>query len=230
MRIHHYIVALLLFCCAVLPACAADDSTEALAKRVSELEKANLVLQEDLARTQLALDTTTTQLRTALQNEITARQALVDALKQSEEARKSLDTLLGDLQQKFANDMAKMNADLAAHNAGLNTLQAQVAALDTGMAAQAAKHDQDVADLRTGFAVALDQVRDEYGKELASFKDLMAQRLAALQTALDEEKNARIAADEAAEKARAQLVKQQKNDRTVTYVLGGLLGGIAILK
>jgi len=226
MRLHYYIVALLFACSLSLPAFAADDTPEALSKRVKELEKANLVLQEDLARTQLALDTTRTQLKTAqrsLEEEAAARKTLSDALTAAVNVQKDLATKLAALTDKVAG----LGNDQQTQVTGLTQ---KINALEKSQADQAAKHDKDITDLRTVFTAAVDKMRDDFGKELASFKGLVEQKFAALRGDLDTERSERLAADEAADKARMKIVKQQKKDRTITYVMGTVLGGLAVSK
>jgi len=226
MRLHYYIVALLFACSLSLPAFAADDTPEALSKRVKELEKANLVLQEDLARTQLALDTTRTQLKTAqrsLEEEAAARKTLSDALTAAVNVQKDLATKLAALTDKVAG----LGNDQQTQVTGLTQ---KINALEKSQADQAAKHDKDITDLRTVFTAAVDKMRDDFGKELASFKGLVEQKFAALRGDLDTERSERLAADEAADKARMKIVKQQKKDRTITYVMGTVLGGFAAAK
>ncbi|MHB0939005.1 MAG: hypothetical protein ACYDCO_09390 [Armatimonadota bacterium] len=229
MRLHSYIVALLLLCSLALPTFAAEDTPEALAKRVRELERANLVLQEKLGQTQLILDDARTQLKTAarkLDEEAAARKALTDALNASTATQQDLIKKLAALTDKV-NGMGNDQQTQATGIAGLNQ---KMGALEKALADQTAKHDKDIADVRTTFTAGLDKVREDYGKEFAAYKDLMEQKMAALRADLDKERNERLAADEAADKARAKIVKQQKNDRTITYVMGGLLGGLAAAK
>jgi len=229
MRLHHYIVALLLACSLTLPVFAANDTPEALAKRVQELEKANLVLQEDLARTQLALDTTRTDLKNArrsLDEEAAARKALSDALTSSVNMQKDLANKLAALTEKVAG----MGADQQTQAASLTGLTQKVNTLEKSQTDMAAKHDKDMAAMNATFTAAVDKMRDDFGKELAAFKGLVEQKFAALRGDLDSERNERLAADEAADKARAQIVKQQKKDRTITYVMGTVLGGFAAAK
>jgi len=226
MRLHYFIVALLLLCSLALPAFAADDTPEALAKRVRELERANLVLQEDLARTQLALDDTRTNLKTLtrkLDEEAAARKSLTDALNASTATQQDLIKKLAALTDKVAG----MGTDQATSIAGLNQ---KLGTLEKALADQSVKHDKDITDVRTTLTAAVDKVREDYGKEFAAYKDLMEQKVAAMRADLDKERNERLAADEAADKARAKIVKQQKSDRTVTYIMGGLLGGLAAAK
>jgi|GEM_PF-1525418 len=226
MRPHNYIIALLLACSLSLPAFAADDTPEALSKRIRELEKANLVLQEDLARTQLTLDTTRTQLKTAqrsLEEETAARKILSDALTAAVNAQNELANKLAALTDKVAGLGADQQTQTTALTQKLDTLQ-------KSQADQAAKHDKDMTDLRGVLAAAVDKIRDDFGKELATFKGLVEEKFAVLRGDLDTEHSERVAADEAADKARLQIVKQQKKDRTITYVMGTVLGGLSAAK
>lgn len=229
MRIHYYIVALLLLCSLSLPAFAADDTPEALAKRVRELERANLVLQEDLAKTQLLLDDARTQLKAAtrkLEEEAAARKALADSLNAANATQQDLINKLTALTDKVTG----MGNDQQTQATGIAGLNQKVSALEKALADQTARHNKDIADVRTALTAAVDKVREDYGKELAAYKDLTEQKLAALRADLEKERSERLAADEAADQARAKIVKQQKNDRTVTYIMGGLLGGLAAAK
>ena len=229
MRLHYYIVALLLLCSLALPSFAADDTSEALAKRVRELERANLVLQEDLARTQLTLDDARTQLKTVarkLDEEAAARKALTDALNASTTMQQDLIKKLTALTDKVAG----MGNDQQTQATGIAGLNQKVGALEKALADQTAKHDKDITDVRTTLTAAVDKVREDYGKELAAYKDLTEQKLAALRADLQKERDERLAADEAADKARAKIVKQQKSDRTITYIGGLVLGGLAAAK
>jgi chromosome segregation ATPase len=229
MRLHHSIVTLLLLGGLVWPTLAVAETTEALSKRVKEMEKANLVLQEDLARTQLALDTTRTQLKTAqrsLEEETAARKALSETLTAAVNAQKDLANKLTALTEKVTG----MGANQQNQETGITGLTQKVNALEKSQTDQAAKHDRDVADLRTVFTAAVDKMRDDFGKELAGFKDLVEQKFAALRGDLDNERNERLAADETADQARAKIAKQQKKDRTITYVMGAVLGGLTAAK
>ena len=227
MRMSHYIVALLL--CGLTLSAMAQETTESLIKRVRELEKANLVLQEDLARTQLALDNTRTQLKTvtrSLDEEIAARKALADALNAANAVQRDLASKLDDLNNKLSG----VTGNQQTHAASLDGLNKKVAMLEKGLADQAERHNKDITDLRTGLTTALNKVRDDFLAELASFKDLVEQKFAALRGDLDKERQERIAADESADKARVKIVDQQKKDRTITYVMGVVLGGLSAAK
>jgi len=226
MRLHYIIAALLLLCSLALPVFAAEETPEALVKRVKELEKANLVLQEDLARTQLTLDTARTQLKTVsnkLDEEVAARKALADALAATNTLQKEL---LGKL-TALTDKVAAMGADQQNQASGTNL---KISALEKALADQAAKHDKDITDLRGTFTASVDKLRDDFGKDLTSFKNQVEQKIAALRGDLEKERDERLAADEAADKARAKIVQQQKKDRTITYIMGAVLGGVAAVK
>lgn len=229
MRIQYYIVVLLL-CALVLPAFAADDTPEAMNNRVKQLENANLALKEELGRTQLALDTTKTNLKKALDDEAKARKELNDTLTASLKAQADMKAMLDDMQKKLAGLSDKSATDNQANASNISALNTKVAALEKALNDQAAAHAKDIADLRTGFTTALDKQRDDFGKEMASFKDLVETKFAAMRKDLDAERDERIAADQSADKVRAQLAKQQKKDRTFTYIMGAVLGGLTLGK
>ena len=138
--------------CAV-PAFAKDapkETPEATATRVRELEKANVVLQEDLARTRLQLDITREALakaRTDLDAEVTARKILEaqTAAAQQQTARDvagnddATKKALAELQKLIAALSARHDADLAAAKKDYDTrLAALQQSLDTETAARLA--------------------------------------------------------------------------------------------
>lgn len=157
-------------------AAVAAESPEATAKRIAELQKANLVLQEDLARAQLDLDTT----KTSLRSEVTARKDL--------------------------------NAALAKETANRLALEAQMIADITRAKDEAIAMNAALTDKFTALEAALAKANETIGL---------------LNTALDQEKSSRVAAEADAAKLRAQAAKQAKRDRMMTY-LGVLLGGVAL--
>jgi len=162
-------MSLLLLCSAIIPAFAAE-SPDAMGKRIRDMEKANLVLQEDLARTQLELDNTLTKLKT----EIVARKTMEAQLAEEVAFR-----------TKQTEDLAKQSAELtSAMNAKLTDL------------------------------------KDVLAKQ--------AEQIAAVTTALDSEKNTRIAAETDAAKLRAKMAKDNKRSHIIGYALSGLLGAVAI--
>lgn len=201
MRIYLIVVGLL--CCLVLPAFA-QEAPEATSKRVKELEKANLVLQEDLARTQLALDDVRSALKKSqksLDEEIASRKALATQLDQEIASRKALMEKLDQVQQQLVSQTTASQNNDAAINAKLD-------ALTKALADQSDKFNQDMAAMRDG-----------YNKQLATMTD-----------ALNKERADRIAAENDAGKARAKLAKDGKQTRTIMTVLGVLLGGAVLTK
>lgn len=156
-----YSITVLLFLALTLPTFAAE-APEATQKRVRELEKANLVLQEDLARTQLELDTTKGTLKrtqAALDKEIAERKALAAAL----------DKEIAERQDKLDRMQKQFQADLLAQQAAMNE---QFAKLQKAMADQATQFAKDMATLKDGFDKQIATLGESLDKE-------HAQRLAA---------------------------------------------------
>lgn len=165
----------------------AADPSEALERRVKELEKANLVAQEDLGRAMSQIDTLKSALKktqTALDEEIAARKALGENLNTEIAARKAL--------EEKVTLVAKQLSDLAAAQAAF----------------QKASQDADA---------ALGKRIDDTNGALSVLTKTTADQLAALRDALEKERAERIAADQ-------ENAKQTKKNRTITYVLSGLLG------
>ncbi len=228
MRMYH-IVALL--CLLALPVFA-QEMPEALAKRVKELEKANLVLQEDLARTQLALDTTRGNLKNALKmldDEIVARKALATALSAQTAAQQALAKRLDTLQTQVTVDNSSI-ANQKANAADVNALATRIGAIEKSQTALADKQNADAVALRADFAKELADLRDNLGKDFATLKDAMGKKLDEMAAILETEKNERIAADENANKVRQKMADQAKKDRTTGLVMGGVLGILNFVK
>ncbi|MHB9022974.1 MAG: hypothetical protein ACYC7E_02200 [Armatimonadota bacterium] len=134
MRIHHYLIAILL-CGMVLPSFAAE-TVESLTKRVMELEKSNLVLLEDLGNTRLEL----VKVRNDLTAETKARTELAAAL---DAAKKDLsDRLAVETAARLALDKKTADADAA--------LTTKIDEVNKALIAQGLKIDQAVADLKAG--------------------------------------------------------------------------------
>ena len=115
MRSSLLIILLALLCCLLQPVLAVD-TPEATVTRVHELEKANLVLQHDLARTQLELDISNQKLKKtqeALNANIAQLKALSAQLDQEAAARKALDDKLTKVQQQLADDIAASRKEMA---------------------------------------------------------------------------------------------------------------------
>lgn len=112
----------------------AAESPEATAKRIADLQKANLVLQEDLARTQLELNATQSNLR----SEAAARKELGTVLAQEKAAREAreaeltaailaarqdADTKHDALAERMAGKMTEMQAALDKSNETISGLE-----------------------------------------------------------------------------------------------------------
>ncbi len=224
--------AALLLCALALPLCAAE-TLESMATRVRELEKANVALKQDMAQTQLVLDTARTDVKT-LKRQLDEAQganktmrAELDALKKQQTDQQAL---LTALQARLDAD-AKKAADAQQGNAtSFTAVNARLDKLDSGLAAQAQKHDKDLADVRKELVDGLAKLRDDLVKELTALKESVAQQFAALRNDLDKERAERITADNASAEARAKLAKEIKSNRTMTYVMGGVLGGLTLMK
>lgn len=228
MRMYH-IVALL--CLLALPVFA-QEMPEALAKRVKELEKANLVLQEDLARTQLALDTTRGNLKNALKtldDEIAARKALTTALSAQTAAQQALAKRLDTLQTQVTVDNSSI-ANQKANAADVNALATRIGAIEKSQTALADKQNADTVAIRADYAKELADLRDNLGKDFAALKEAMGKKLDEMAAILETEKNERIAADENANKVRQKMADQAKKDRTTGLVMGGVLGILNFVK
>lgn len=204
MRIYSVLMAILLVCCLTVPAMAADEAT---AKQIKDLEKARLVLQEDLARAQVQVDTlkdNQAKLQSNLNAEMKARQDLQKAMIEKDE---QILKLLGEL-----------NAQLAANkNAGSADDAALKAKLEKALADMAAKNAADLAALK-----------DQHQKDLAAMQKDYDAKLVALQDSLDKENAARLAAEEETRLADQKIVLRAKKDRTITYVMGAILAGISL--
>ena len=198
MRKIYVIVALL--CCLAAPALA-EETTSATATRVHENEKANVVLQEDLARTEITLNKTRDDLKktkSALDEETKSRKDLEAQLADEVTARKALMDTLTQVKNQLTTEIADRTTQLktasAADNAALN---AKIDALTKALTDQAEKE---------------------------------AKEMVAMQQALEREHAARLAAENDANKARTKLAKDNNYTRNLATILSILLGGIAIIK
>jgi len=222
MRNIYIIVALL--CCLAAPAFA-EETSSATTTRVHETEKANIVLQEDLARTEITLNKTRSDLKatkddlkatrddlnatkdellktkTMLDEEATARKAVEARLAEEISARKALMEALTLLKNQLATEIADRAAALKAAGSANATdnaaLSVKIDALTKALADQAAKD---------------------------------AKAMEAIRLALQKEHADRLAAEDDAAKARTKLAKDGKSTRTIMTVLGVVIGGLAIAK
>jgi len=163
MQKSQYIIAVLL-CCLAIPAFAAD-TLEGTAKRVTELEKADLVLQEDLAKTQAYIDGMNNNLKKALDAEVTARKSLAALLEKETAARAAAE-------EKLTTQMAAEAKDRAASDAAA---QAKIAALEKALADQQVASAKQIADLQG----ALDQeaqARAAAEQDAAKSRDKIVER------------------------------------------------------
>lgn len=198
MRKISVIVALL--CCLAAPVLA-EETSEATATRVHENEKANVVLQEDLARTEVTLNKTRIDLKkatVALDDETKARKVLEAQLADEIAARKALMDTLTQVKTQLATEIAtradELKAASAADNAALN---AKLDALTKALADQAATNAKEVAAMRL---------------------------------AMEKEHADRLASETDANKARKKLAKDNNTTRIIMGALSAVFGVIAIVK
>lgn len=136
-----FILALLL-CGLIVPALAAD-TPEGTAKRVVNLEKATLVMQEDLANTKLALEETQDNNAKSFK-ELTARlDQLQKSLNAEIAARGESDKLIAELQTELVNQRMKTAQLQEALNKEKADRETAVAQLDTAIKANTVKDKKD---------------------------------------------------------------------------------------
>jgi len=135
----------ILICSLCLPVCATEN-IESLTKRISELEKGNLVLHEDLARTRLELD----MIITLLQKNVSTIDAKTDGQKK-ELLDKTADLNKLLVQETTAREelTKKAVADETAHSAELSAQKAQDDALQTTLATTKKELLDQIEALRT---------------------------------------------------------------------------------
>jgi ABC-type transporter Mla subunit MlaD len=190
MRIAFFIA---LACLLAVPALAAE-SLEATSKRVKELEKTDLVIQEDLARTQVELDTVTARLKKTMADldaEIAARKTLGEKVAQTEKQ-------LADLTKQLATTT--------------ESLTGRLTALDKALADHALKNTQEMTAMRTDFDKQFATQRDSFDKQLTD-----------LRVSFDKEHSERLAAEAELKALQVKQAKQAKTHRLITYPLA-LLG------
>lgn len=219
----------LLLCVLALPLFAAE-TPEAMATRIRELEKANVAMKQDMAETQLVVDTARTDVK-ALKRQLEEAQTANKALRTDLDAMKKQQAeLLAALQARLDAD-AKKASDTQQNNANSFTaVNARIDKVETNLTAQAQKHDKDIADVRAELAAGLAKLSGDFMKELNALKESLSQQIAALRGDLDKERTERLAADVAADQARAKLDKDIRSARTTTYVMGAVLGGLSLSK
>ena len=146
-----YILVIVVICCSLFLRALAAESPEALSVRVTELEKANFILQEEVARTRIeldqviavlqktldALDAKTTEQKESLQNEVTKTQKdlhdNIDALQQ----HLTLEVSTRDeLAKKTTAADSALEADAIKQKTLLATVQDAIAGTKADIAAQ----------------------------------------------------------------------------------------------
>lgn len=183
------------------PAFAADapkETPEATTARIRELEKANTVLHEDLARARLQLDMARESLaktRTALDSETAARKALEEKLISA--------------QQQTARDISSSSDALK------STMDARFAEMDKALKALSARHDTELA-----------AAKSDYDQRLAAMQKANDEKVALLQAALDKEKDTRLALEKSLSLQLTQLGSRQRRERNWLLGLNGL--GLAV--
>ncbi len=197
MRTIYVIVALL--CCLAAPVLA-EETSASTATRVRENEKSTVVLTEDLARTEITLNTTRTDLKktkAALDEESKSRKALETQLADEVAARKALMDTLTQVKNQLTTEIADRTTALKTASAADNAaLGAKIDALTKALSDQAEKD---------------------------------AKAMAAMRLALEQEQANRMAAENDANKARTKLAKSNNNN-TILGILGVVFGGIALVK
>ncbi len=172
------------------------------------------MLQEDLARTEITLNTARADLKKTkaeLDADIAARKTLESQLAEEISGRKALDVKLAD--------------EIAARKALLDTLTQ----VKEQFAADLAARTAELKKASDADNAALSAKIDALTKALGDQADKNAKDMEAMRLALEKERTDRFAAEDDAAKMRKKLAKSN-NNTTIMSVLGILLGGIAIAK
>ncbi|MBI3945585.1 MAG: hypothetical protein HY321_06685 [Armatimonadetes bacterium] len=201
-RYHRLIAVLWLLSLGALAAFAADAPKEAPKETLADVA----VRVQELGKANVVLHEDLA--RTRLQLDLT-REALEKAradLTAEAAARQALESRLAEAQQQTARDITR--SDEALKKELMDAVQLRLAAVEKSIEALNTRH----------------------GAELAAAKQSYDQKLASLQDALDKETAARLALEESTAAQVARVEKQQKQDRTWGWALGGLNLGVSIFK
>lgn len=151
---------------------APKETLEATATRVRELEKANVVLQEDLARMRLQLDLT--------------REALDKAragLEAETAARRALEAQLAQARQEATREIASSNEATRKELAG--EMQARLAALEQSIQALSARQQAELTALKEQHEARIASLQQALEKETAARQELekeTSERIAGVET------------------------------------------------
>ncbi|MHB9129845.1 MAG: hypothetical protein ACYDBB_01990 [Armatimonadota bacterium] len=164
------------------------------------------------AETTESLQTRVTDLEkanTALRTDLSRTQLALDATNKN----------ITKLQAAMTDGDKALRADLDKEIEARKALEAKVAQLQKDLAAEVAA--------RTAGDKALDtritELNAKHDKDIAALRDEMNKQIAELKAALE-------AAQAQNNASLSGLTKQQKKDRSTMFILGGILGAIAIAK